>query len=155
MHLKFLFIGRTKSTYLAEGISDFLSRINNYVKASEIIVKGQKVAPNKTGEAQAADTESLLAAIKPEEVFVHLDPRGRELTSRELSSWLREQMDGGAKTICFGLGGPVGLDERAARRANLRLCLSRMTLTHEMSRLVLLEQIYRGLRLIAGHPYHR
>ena len=155
MHLKFIFIGRTRSTYLAEGIADFLARINNYVKASEIIVKGQKVVQNRSAEARSGDTAQLLAALKPEEVFVHLDPRGRELTSRELSSWLKDQMDGGTKTICFGLGGPVGLDETAAQRANLRLCLSRLTLTHEMSRLVLLEQIYRSLRLIAGHPYHR
>ena len=155
MHLKFMFIGRTRSTYLAEGIADFLARINNYAKASEIIIKGQKVVANRSKEARSGDTESLLAAIRPEEMFVHLDPRGRELTSRELSNWLKGQMDAGTKSICFGLGGPVGLDDRAAQRANLRLCLSRMTLTHEMSRLVLLEQIYRGLRLIAGHPYHR
>ena len=64
-------------------------------------------------------------------------------------------MEDGTKQVAFGLGGPLGLDETAARRADLRLCLSRLTLTHEMSRLVLLEQIYRALRLNSGHPYHK
>ena len=77
------------------------------------------------------------------------------MTSRRLATWLKERQDQGAKAIAFGLGGPLGLTDDAAKRADLRLCLSRMTLTHEMCRLVLLEQIYRCLRMNAGHPYHK
>ncbi|MEW5722669.1 MAG: 23S rRNA (pseudouridine(1915)-N(3))-methyltransferase RlmH [Thermodesulfobacteriota bacterium] len=155
MRLKFLFVGRTRESYLAEGVRDFLARINPYVPAEEVVVRGARVREDRADEVRAEDTRRLLTAVRPEDVFVLLDPDGRELTSPGLAAWLKEQMDRGAKTVCFGLGGPLGLDPAAARRADLRLCLSRLTLTHEMSRLVLLEQVYRAMRLIAGHPYHK
>ncbi|MBW2086906.1 MAG: 23S rRNA (pseudouridine(1915)-N(3))-methyltransferase RlmH, partial [Deltaproteobacteria bacterium] len=87
--------------------------------------------------------------------FVLLDPDGQAMTSLELAEWLKRQMDRGVKTVAFGLGGPLGLDRMAKGKADLCLSLSRLTLTHEMSRLVLLEQVYRALRLTAGHPYHK
>lgn len=155
MRLRFIFIGPTRSPYLAQGVGDYLKRIQAYLPAGETVIKGVKVRDNQAARVRAEDTRRLLASIKPGEVFVHLDPRGRELTSRELAGWLKKQMDQGVKTVSFGLGGPLGLDDSAVKRADLRLCLSRLTLTHEMSRLVLLEQIYRTLRLNAGHPYHK
>lgn len=155
MRLKFYFIGRTREKYLAEGVSDYLKRINRYVPAEEVIVKGVKARDDQAAAVRAEDTKRLLAQIKSEDLFVHLDPEGREFTSSELAAWLKKQADTGTKTISFGLGGPLGLDDAAARRADLRLCLSRLTLTHEMSRLILLEQIYRTLRIRAGHPYHK
>ena len=155
MKLKFLFIGETKEKYLAAGVRDFLDRIQPYLPVEKVIVKGVKAHDERAGEVRTEDTRRLLAAVRPDDVFVHLDPGGREMTSPELAIWLEERMNRGGKTICFGLGGPQGLDDAAAKRADLRLCLSRLTLTHEMSRLVLLEQIYRALRVIAGHPYHK
>ena len=155
MRLRFIYIGRTKSPYLEAGIKDFLKRIRNYFPAEEVALKGVKARDDRAAEVRSEDTGRLLSALKPDEVFIHLDPNGREMTSEELAVWLQEQMAAGAKTLSFGLGGPLGLDEAAAKRANLRLCLSRLTLTHEMSRLILLEQIYRALRLNAGHPYHK
>ena len=155
MRLKFIFLGKTRSTYLAEGIKDFFKRIKPYVQAEEVVTRAVKVREDRAEAVQAEDTRRLLALVKPDELFVHLDPGGREMTSTQLAAWLKNQMDSGVGTICFGLGGPLGLDKTAAGRADLRLCLSRLTLTHEMSRLLLLEQIYRALRVNAGHPYHK
>ncbi len=155
MRFKFIFIGRTRSSYLAEGIKDYLKRINGYFPAEEITIKGVKVHDEKADEVRAEDAKRLLGVVRPDEVFVHLDPQGRDMDSEQLAAWIKGQIEQRSKVISFGLGGPLGLDRTVAKRANLRLKLSSLTLTHEMSRLVLLEQIYRTLRLNAGHPYHK
>ena len=155
MKIKFLFIGRTKEGYLYEGIKDFLKRINGYLPASATALKGVKARDDAADQVRAADTARLLGALKPDDYFVCLDPGGKEMTSPELAAWLGRLMNQGTKRLCFGLGGPLGLDDQASGRANLTLSLSRLTLTHEMSRLVLVEQVYRALRLNAGHPYHK
>ncbi|MFH1136868.1 MAG: 23S rRNA (pseudouridine(1915)-N(3))-methyltransferase RlmH [Pseudomonadota bacterium] len=155
MRLRFLFVGRTKSSYLAAGVDDYFKRIKPYAQVEEVIIRGGKADDSKVDAVRAEDSKRLLAAVKADDIFVHLDPDGRELTSLELAGWLKDQWERGAGAAAFGLGGPLGLDEQAAARADLRLCLSRLTLTHEMSRLVLLEQIYRAFRINAGHPYHK
>ena len=155
MRLRFIFVGRTRSSYLAAGVSDFLKRIKPYSQLEEVVVRGAKVVDSQAEAVRSEDSKRLLAAVKPNDFFVLLDPEGREFTSLELAAWLKKQMDEGVGSLAFGLGGPLGLDDQASSRANLRLCLSRMTLTHEMCRLVLLEQIYRAFRVNAGHPYHK
>lgn len=155
MRLRFIFVGQTRVNYLSEGVSDFLKRIKGYLPAEKTAVKGVKVRGQVPESVRAEDTRRLLAAIRPDDIFVHLDPNGREMTSLEFAGWIQDQMNGGRKSIAFGLGGPLGLDDTAAARANLRLCLTKMTLTHEMCRLILLEQVYRALRVNAGHPYHK
>ena len=156
MRLKFLFIGRTRQPYLAEGVSDYLKRIKLYLPVEEVILKETKIKDNKdASRIRAEDTARLLASLKPEDVFVLLDPKGRTMTSLEFADWLKKEMDRGVKTIVFGLGGPLGLDRIILDQAELSLSLSRMTLTHEMSRLILVEQIFRALRINAGHPYHK
>lgn len=155
MRLKFIFLGRTKEKYLATGIRDYLSRIEPYMPVEEILIKATKAADSQAATIRVDDTRKVLAAVRTDDVFVLLDPGGRELTSPELARWIKDKQEHGLKTIAFGLGGPQGLDESAAHRADLKLCLSRLTLTHEMSRLVLAEQVYRAVRIIAGHPYHK
>ncbi|MEW6262860.1 MAG: 23S rRNA (pseudouridine(1915)-N(3))-methyltransferase RlmH [Thermodesulfobacteriota bacterium] len=155
MRLKFVFVGRTKSRYLAQGVSDYLTRLKAYLPVEEVIVKDVRGRDEAAREVRAEETQRLLATLKPDDFFVLLDSSGREMTSLELATWLKETWDRGVKSLVFGLGGPQGLDERAIRRADLKLSLSRLTLTHEMCRLVLLEQIYRGLRLATGRPYHK
>jgi len=155
MRLKFIFVGRTRSPYLAAGIDDYLKRIQGYLPAETVVTKGFKAKPGQPKRVILEETKQLMALVKPDEVFVYLDPIGREMTSLELAGWLQDHVDRGTRNLAFGLGGPLGLAPPAAERADLRLCLSRLTLTHEMSRLVLLEQIYRALRINAGHPYHK
>ena len=155
MRFRFIVVGRTREAYLARGVQDFLGRIRAYFPADEVVVKGAKAVDHRAAEVRREDTQRVLAAVKPTDMFVHLDPNGRELTSEQLADWLKRNMDQGVRSIAFGLGGPLGLDGAASERADLRLCLSRLTLTHEISRLVLLEQVYRALRMIAGHPYHK
>ena len=155
MKFRFLFLGRTQSKYLAAGVADYLKRIRAYRPAEEVILKETKARDDQAAAVRSRDTARLLESVAPTDVFVVLDPGGRMMTSPELAEWLQERMDMGVKSIVFGLGGPQGLTNEALDRADLKLSLSRLTLTHEMSRLVLVEQIYRALRINAGHPYHK
>lgn len=155
MKFRFLVVGATRDKRLDGAIKQYLTRINAYVKAEEVVLKGAKARDDQADQVRSADARRLVAAVRPEEAFVHLDPNGRAMTSEDLAAWLRARMNQGSKAAAFGLGGPLGLGDEAADRADLRLCLSNLTLTHEMSRLVLVEQVYRCLRIIAGHPYHK
>ncbi|MBW2623837.1 MAG: 23S rRNA (pseudouridine(1915)-N(3))-methyltransferase RlmH, partial [Deltaproteobacteria bacterium] len=133
-----------------------LGRIQHYLPAEEIILKEKKIKSEKdSSRIIANDSARLLARVKQEDNLVLLDPDGKLMSSLEIAGWLKNRMNSGVKSIVFGLGGPLGLDQTVRKRADLRLSLSPMTFTHEMARLIILEQIYRALRLNAGHPYHR
>ncbi len=156
MRLKFVFIGRTRKPYLAQGLSELLGRINHFLPAEEIVIKEKKANSGKDEvKIKAGDTTRLLARVKPEDTLVILAPGGRSMTSIDLADWIKDQMDRGVKAIAFGLGGPLGLDTAAEKGADLLLSLSPMTFTHEMARLILLEQVYRALSINFGHPYHK
>jgi 23S rRNA (pseudouridine1915-N3)-methyltransferase len=102
---------------------------------------------------KAREGERLRAQITPKSYLVALDPRGKEFTTEEFAAWLtvREQE---ARPLTFLIGGHLGLDAAILAQAHERLALSRLTLTHELSRLILLEQLYRAGTIKAGHPYH-
>jgi 23S rRNA (pseudouridine1915-N3)-methyltransferase len=155
MRFRFLFLGKTRVEYLDRGFKDYLGRIQAYYPAEEVVLKAARVTDGQEEAIRDEDTRRLLAAIRPDEAFIHLDPRGRPLTSEDLAHWMKGRIEGGSKGIAIGLGGPVGLSDAAGRRADLRLQLSTLTLPHELCRLIVAEQIYRGLRILAGHPYHR
>lgn len=156
MRLKFVFIGRTRKPYLAQGVSELLGRINHYLPAEEIVIKERKAGSGKDKvKIRTRDTTRILARIKPEDTLVILAPGGSAMTSIEFAEWIKDQMDRGVKSIAFGLGGPLGLDTAAGMGADLLLSLSPMTFTHEMARLILLEQVYRALSINFGHPYHK
>ncbi|MBI4796440.1 MAG: 23S rRNA (pseudouridine(1915)-N(3))-methyltransferase RlmH, partial [Deltaproteobacteria bacterium] len=102
---------------------------------------------------KAREGERLRAAIPAKTYVVALDPRGKELTTEEFAAWLTaREVD--ARPLTFLIGGHLGLDAVTLNKAHERLALSRLTLTHELSRLVLLEQLYRAATIKAGHPYH-
>jgi 23S rRNA (pseudouridine1915-N3)-methyltransferase len=156
VRLKFIFIGPTRKPYLAEGVADLLGRIQHYLPAEEIILKEKKIKSEKdSSQIIADDSARLLARVKQEDYLVLLDLDGKLMSSLDMAGWLKSRMNSGVKSIVFGLGGPLGLNQTVRKRADLRISLSPMTFTHEMARLIILEQMYRALRLNAGHPYHR
>lgn len=151
MLLKFYFMGRTREAFLIQGIDHYAKRIKKYLPIDIVILKETK----KPG-AVKQDTKKLLGSLKKDDFFIMLDPAGKTMDSVELAAWLKKMTHaGGSRNLVFGLGGATGLDAEAGARADLKLSLSRMTFTHEMSRLILLEQIYRALRINAGHSYHK
>jgi len=113
------------------------------------------------GRARAAlarmseEGDALLAAVAPEAALVAFDARGRAAASEEFAELLARERDKGRKALWFVIGGSEGLDERLRQRAQTTLSFGAMTLPHQLVRLLVAEQIYRALTILAGHPYHR
>ena len=154
--MKFLipFLGKTKESYLEQGIRDYAERLGRYVPVDiKVLKEPGKHEPDAVLMAREADL--LLAQAAGSALTVALDPTGRQHSSEELAVLLRDWEDRGLHTICFLIGGHLGLDERVRRQAGQLWSLSRLTFTHEMSRFILLEQIYRACSIKAGHKYHK
>jgi len=112
-------------------------------------------APLETSEhASEAAFSAKLAGMKPRPFTVLLDSRGRQMSSEEFARLLAEHQTRGTQTLLFALGGASGWPEAAVRSADLTLSLGKMTLPHELARVVLLEQLYRAFTILQGHPYH-
>ncbi len=154
--MKFLipFLGKTKESYLEQGIRDYAERLRRYVPLEIKVLKNPgRNEPDAVFMAREADL--LLAQAAAASFIVALDPTGREQSSEEMAAALAGWESRGLHTICFLIGGHLGLDERVRRQAGQLWSLSRLTFTHEMSRFILLEQLYRACSIKAGHNYHK
>ena len=131
---------------------EYLGRLTPWVPAAEVEVKeGRDGTPQQVADAEA---ERLLAALPAPSMVVALDERGEQRSSEELAQFLRDHRDGGTKDLRFVVGGAWGLAPSVLRRAGFRWSLGRLTLPHELARVVLWEQLYRGWTILQGAPYH-
>jgi len=142
MKLKLCWIGKTKAAAIQELTEEYVKRISRYLPAEARELRSENALLD------------LLARERPGALLVALDARGRQISSEELAGFLRRQQERGARTLVFAVGPPDGWSEQTRQAAAHCLSLGKMTLAHEIARLVLLEQIYRGLTILAGHPYH-
>ena len=152
MLLQIIVPGRIKEDYIQTGVADYFQRLNRYARAEiiEVKVKGR-------GRSMENDSEGrqLLARCNPSFFLVALDPAGQTMTSEALARLCEGWQNRGRKGISFLIGGPAGLSDDLRQRADLLLSLSPMTFTHDMARLLLLEQLYRAYSIINGSPYHK
>lgn len=148
--------GKTKAEYLARGIDDFAARLRRHVELEIRTPKAPR--PGKNDDEQrllAEEGRRLLARIPDQALVVALDPGGRLLSSPDLARRLADWQEEGRSHLVFLIGGHLGLDPAVRRRADFTLSLSPMTFTHEMARLVLLEQLYRAWSIRLGTGYHK
>lgn len=156
MRLNFLFLGKTKEPFLAQGLAEYFKRLQPFLPVREVILKAARPEDKDSEQAvRAQDSRRLLEACRPGEKLVFFDLGGRSYSSEQWAAWLGEQMNSGARVVNLALGGPLGLDKTVLPRADLILNLGPFTLTHEMARLVVAEQTYRALTIIKGRPYHK
>ena len=156
MQLIFLFLGKTKESYLAAGIDDFSKRLKRYAQVSIKTIKEKKrTAKEVDAKIKEEEGRALIAQIPPSSLVIALEPTGRQITSEELARLLTNWEDQGKRSVTFLIGGPLGLSSKVLDQANMTLSLSKLTFTHEMARLVLLEQLYRAYTIIAGTGYHK
>jgi len=154
MKIVVLGVGRLKEKAAAELATDYLNRSMRYAPCEMREVKAG--GPGEREAVAAAESERLLAEIGEHDTVVVCDETGRQFSTIELSGWIAQrQRSGGAGRLLFVVGGAGGVAPALRERADLLLGLSRLTLPHELARVVLLEQLYRVLTLQAGHPYHR
>ncbi len=151
MGMLFLFVGRTKEGFIREGIEKYSALAGRYAPLEVREIKG--AGPKDRSGAVEKEGEALLARLLPGDYVFALDERGKNPGSVEFAGELRRLLDSGRR-IVFALGGPFGMSDALKGRADRLLSLSRMTLTHEMARLVLMEQVYRALTIIKGKAYH-
>ncbi|HET9180526.1 MAG TPA: 23S rRNA (pseudouridine(1915)-N(3))-methyltransferase RlmH [Candidatus Angelobacter sp.] len=144
MKLQIAWIGKTKEPAFRALTEEYLQRISRYV-ASESHEMSSEDAMLQLAESSAGRTRPVL---------VLLDARGRQFTSEEFADLLRDQQDRGTQNLFFGIGPANGFTDTARRSADLVLSFGKMTLAHELARIVLLEQIYRAFTILKGHPYH-
>jgi 23S rRNA (pseudouridine1915-N3)-methyltransferase len=155
LRFQLIFLGKTRETYLAAGIADYARRLSHYVTTDIKTLKERK--PGK-GEPEniliEKDSAALLQGVNGS-CLVCLDRTGRQMDSMELAVQLGRWEMQGQKKITFIIGGPLGLSPAILARADLVLSLSPMTFTHEMTRLLILEQLYRACTIKAGEKYHK
>ncbi|HBI14125.1 MAG TPA: hypothetical protein DDY20_01155 [Desulfobulbaceae bacterium] len=154
MRFIFLFPGRTSEKFLEEGISDYAARLGRFVKVEIVVLRdrGAKSLPPEQFRQQEA--RQLLERCAHASCVVALDSGGIALDSPALAELLSRWEDAGHRIVHFLIGGHLGLHEDVLRRADVVLSLSRLTFTHEMARLILLEQLYRSCMIKAGRSYH-
>ena len=144
MRLQVAWIGKTKEAAFRDLTAEYLKRISRYV-TSESHEMGSEEALLEL----AADKSGRVAPV-----LVLLDARGRQFTSEEFAELLRDQQDRGTQNLFFAVGPADGFSDKARGAADLVLSFGKMTLAHELARIVLLEQIYRAFTILKGHPYH-
>lgn len=159
MKITLVTVGKIKERYLEDAVKEYTKRLGRYCKLEVIQVADEKT-PDGAGEAvvrQIKETEGkrILSFIKDGAYVIALAIVGNMLSSEELAETLRRLGVEGAKQIVFVIGGSLGLSQEVMKRADYVLSFSRMTFPHQMMRVILLEQIYRGYRIMMGQPYHK
>ena len=156
LKIKFIVVDRTRSSFLREGEAFYLKRLKRYAQIEWIEVKPARIKKGKTKQ-DILETEgrSIARRLNSRDYLVALDRSGHEYDSEGLASLLKSLSTSVRGWVCFVIGGPTGLSKDISDQADKILSLSRLTLTHEMSRLFLVEQIYRAFTIIEGHKYHR
>lgn len=148
-------MGKVDVPFLQEGIGEYHKRINHLIPFEITDLKLKKQSRNETPEQLTArEGEAFAKVIANSPVIILLDEKGKEMDSRGFSGWLGEQMNRGAKELSFVTGGAFGFSEDMYRKAQFKMSLSKMTFTHQLVRLVFVEQLYRAMTLLKGIPYH-
>jgi 23S rRNA (pseudouridine1915-N3)-methyltransferase len=159
MQIHIIAVGRVKESYLADGIAEYEKRLRPYVKIYTTDIINERRPPHitQTQQAQILKKEGsrILKAIPPLSYTIALDINGKKISTEALAVLLNKQEIGSINRISFIIGGDLGLSNDVVGQCNERLSLSTMTFTHQMVRLILLEQIYRAFRILRGEPYHK
>lgn len=153
-HLTVAAVGRLREPHWQAAQDEYARRLARYTDFRLVEVRDLvgKALPDAT--AAMREGEQLLAAAPRGSRIVLMTPEGRAMTSPELAEWLQGQLEQYG-TLAFLIGGPVGFDAVTVAAAQERLALSRLTFPHELARVVLLEQLYRGFTILRGEPYHK
>ncbi|WP_134702345.1 23S rRNA (pseudouridine(1915)-N(3))-methyltransferase RlmH [Ammoniphilus sp. YIM 78166] len=159
MHISILSVGKLKEKYLKMGIDEYAKRLTPYAKLQLIEVPDEK-APENLSEAEMVQVkekegEKILAQIKPDTHVIALAIEGEMWSSEKLANQLDQLATYGKSSIAFIIGGSLGLSSSVLQRSNQQISLSKMTFPHQVVRLILLEQIYRGFKINRGEPYHK
>ncbi|WP_431136698.1 23S rRNA (pseudouridine(1915)-N(3))-methyltransferase RlmH [Psychroserpens mesophilus] len=155
MNIKLLAIGKTDNKQLQALIDDYQKRLGFYVKFEFEIIPDLKKAKNLSEDQQKQkEGELILNKLNATDVLILLDENGKQLDSVSFANYLQKHMNSGIKQLVFVIGGPYGFSPEVYQKANGKLSLSKMTFSHQMIRLFVIEQLYRGFTILRNEPYH-
>lgn len=159
MNITIIGVGKIKEKYLVSAINEYKKRLSRYCKLNIVEVSDEKAPENlsqkEMEQIKNAEGERILKHIKDGMYVVALDIKGKMLSSEDLSDKLQTLGVGGHSNIAFIIGGSLGLSESVRSRSDFKLSFSPMTFPHQLMRVILLEQVYRGFRIMKGEPYHK
>jgi 23S rRNA (pseudouridine1915-N3)-methyltransferase len=154
MRIKFIVNGKTEDAYLLEGIAIYEKRLKHYCAYEQIIIPAVKASTLSPEQMKVKEGELILKQLENSDFLVLLDERGKQFTSLDFAGFIEKQQVASVKTMVFLVGGPFGFSDEVYKRANLKMSLSNMTFSHQMIRLLFIEQLYRAFTIIKGEKYH-
>lgn len=155
MNIKLIAIGKTDNKNLQTLIDEYTKRLGFYIKFDLDIIPDIKNVKNLSeSEQKVKEGQLILSKLTPTDQLILLDENGKEFNSVGFSDFLQKKMNSGIKTLAFVIGGPYGFSEEVYQKAQGKVALSQMTFSHQMVRLFVIEQIYRGFTILNNEPYH-
>ncbi len=155
MDIKLFLHGKTEDAYIQEGVLKYSKRLKRYISFSEHIIPALKNTKSLSfQEIKQKEGEMLLAKLKDSDTVILLDDKGVSFSTLDFSDFLQKQMNQSTRSLVFVVGGPYGFSKDVYSRANSKLSLSKMTFSHQMIRLLFVEQIYRAFTILKNEPYH-
>ncbi len=155
MKFALLVVGRTAEKHYITAINDYVERIKHYTPFDMEVIPELKNTKSLSMEQQKEkEGELILKALQPGDVVVLLDEHGKEFRSIEFAEWAEKKMHTVNKRLVFIIGGPYGFSKDVYAAAQEKISLSKMTFSHQMIRLIFVEQLYRAMNILAGGPYH-
>lgn len=159
MNIRIIAIGKIKENYLKDGINKYIKRLQKYAKVEidevDDVSLSDKPNTSEIEKAKQIEGERVLKLLKPSDFVISLDMNKKEMESPEFAKYLEKKFVEGGSKLTFVIGGSYGLSNELKRRANDSISLSKMTFLHQMTRLIILEQIYRSFKILNNETYHK
>ena len=155
MKIHLLVVGKTTATYISDAADEYCRRLKHYITFDMEVIPELKNTKSLSMEVQKEkEGELILKALQPGDVVVLLDEHGKEMRSLEFAEYMKRKMNTVNKRLVFIIGGPYGFSKKVYQVAHEKISMSKMTFSHQMIRLIFVEQIYRAMTILNGGPYH-
>ena len=155
MRVSLILVGKTVNKHFVELLDDYTSRVKHYIGFDIITIPELKNTKHLSSDQQKQqEGDLILKQLQPGDHVVLLDEHGKELRSVDFSKYMEQRMQTVSKRMVFIIGGPYGFSPEVYAKANEKLSLSKMTFSHQMVRLIFVEQLYRAMTIMKGEPYH-
>lgn len=159
MKIRIICVGKIKDSFLESGINEYIKRIKPYCQIEIVEIKDEKMSehPNdfEINKAKFEEGQRIYHILKPSDFVINLDLNQKEFNSIEFASFLNKSFEKGNSFLTFIIGGSYGLSDEIKNRGNASISLSKLTFLHTMTRLILLEQIYRAFKINSNETYHK
>ena len=150
-----LTIGNTDKKYMKEGIDDYVKRLTFYIPFEMKVIPDIKNRSSLSTELQKEkEGQLILNQVSSGDILVLLDESGEEFTSIGFSRWIEKKMIAGMRQLVFVIGGPYGFSNTIYQRSDIKIALSKLTFSHQMVRMIFVEQVYRAMTIMKNEPYH-